>query len=107
MAPSRYAPSCSRNTRPRTFGLSMAVSTSAHFWSGNSAAELGDGVDRVERVGHDEVVAVLDGGPEVVLEGADVRRLVDVRLDAELGAALGEALGDELQERVDADRARC
>ena len=30
--------------------------------------ELGDGVDRVEGVGHDEVVAVLDGGPQVVLE---------------------------------------
>ena len=51
---------------------------------GELRRELGDGVHGVEGVGHDEVVAVLDGGAQVVLELADVGRLDDVGLDAEL-----------------------
>ena len=54
----------------------------AIFWSGFAVGERRDRVRRLERVGDDQVVAVIDGGLQVVGHGGDVRRLDDLGLDA-------------------------
>ena len=88
VAPSRYVPSCSLKTMPRTLGLSTVESTMRPVLVGVLAGQPGHGVDRVERVGDDQVVALVDRGLEVVLHGRDVGGFDDLGLDAALRSTL-------------------